>query len=366
MLKALIVTPDFPPALGGIQTLVHRLARHVRNIEIRVVTLDAPGAARFDREQPFAVLRVPWRTRGRRVAIAALSAAAIREAIAHRPDVVLSAHIVASPAAAAIRRCRSIPAVQYLYGKEISARPRLARYAIDNAAASIAISRYTRELALATGARRAGLTLIPPGVDLPSGSAATRPANGTPRFISIARLEERYKGHDVVMRAMPLILARVPEAEWVIVGDGPLRGQLERLADSHRVSSRVRFVGAVPDEERDRWLAQAALLAMPSRLPARGAASEGFGIVYLEAGVRGIPVVAGNVAGALDAVVDGETGVLVDPDDHVAVAGAIASLLENPARARELGRGGREQAEGLAWPLIAERVSGVLHEVAGR
>ena len=79
----------------------------------------------------------------------------------------LSAHIVTSPAAAAIRRCRSIPAVQYVYGKEINARPRLAKYAIDNAAASIAISRYTRDLALATGARERRVTLIPPGVDLP-------------------------------------------------------------------------------------------------------------------------------------------------------------------------------------------------------
>ena len=190
--------------------------------------------------------------------------------------------------------------------------------------------------------------------------------NGTPQFITIARLEDRYKGHDVVMRAMPLILARVPQAEWIIVGDGPLRGHLERLAAIHGVSSRVRFVGAVPDEERDRCLDQAALLAMPSRLPARGTAGEGFGIVYLEAGARGIPVVAGKVAGALDAVIDGETGVLVDPDDHVAVASAIASLLEDPARARELGRGGRAHAEGLAWPLIAERVSSVLHETARR
>jgi phosphatidylinositol alpha-1,6-mannosyltransferase len=77
-----------------------------------------------------------------------------------------------------------------------------------------------------------------------------------------------------------------------------------------------------------------------------------------------VPVIAGNVAGAVDAVIDGQTGVLVDPDDHVAVGDAIASLLEDPARARRLGQGGRAHAEALAWPRIAARVEDVLYGVA--
>jgi phosphatidylinositol alpha-1,6-mannosyltransferase len=366
VLKTLVVTPDFPPALGGIQTLIHRLVRHSRKLDIRVVTLDSPGARQFDRGQPLYVRRAPYLRRWRPVSIGILNAMALREAFAFGPDVVLSAHIVTSPAAAAISRCLSIPVVQYLYGKEIGAKPRLTRFALDNAAAGIAISRYTRDLAVATGAHPHRLALIPPGVDPvdPASEPSAGPWTPRPTFVSIARLEDRYKGHDVVMRAMPLILARVPEAKWVIVGDGPLRAHLERLSAVHGVTSHVRFVGAVSDEERDTWLGRSALLAMPSRLPARGAAGEGFGIVYLEAGVRGVPVIAGNVAGAVDAVIDGQTGVLVDPDDHVAVGDAIASLLEDPARARRLGQGGRAHAEALAWPRIAARVEDVLHGVA--
>jgi phosphatidylinositol alpha-1,6-mannosyltransferase len=101
---------------------------------------------------------------------------------------------------------------------------------------------------------------------------------------------------------------------------------------------------------------------MPSRLPGPGRAGEGFGIVYLEAGAHGKPVLAGNVAGALDAVIDGETGLLVDPTDPLAVGEAIIRLLLDTELASRLGRGGAERARSLAWPVIVERVQAVLLE----
>ncbi len=101
---------------------------------------------------------------------------------------------------------------------------------------------------------------------------------------------------------------------------------------------------------------------MPSRLPAGGFAGEGFGIVYLEAGVFAKPVVAGNVGGALDAVIDGETGLLVDPDDPLAVAQAITTLLSDRQLAQRLGAGGAARAREFSWPLIVDRVEGALLE----
>jgi phosphatidylinositol alpha-1,6-mannosyltransferase len=103
---------------------------------------------------------------------------------------------------------------------------------------------------------------------------------------------------------------------------------------------------------------------MPSRLPARGLAGEGFGIVYLEANARGLPVVAGGVAGALDAVVDGETGLLVDAGDHFAVAEAVSSLLLDPDRARAIGEAGVQHARRFTWPEIAGRVEELCKQVA--
>jgi phosphatidylinositol alpha-1,6-mannosyltransferase len=153
--------------------------------------------------------------------------------------------------------------------------------------------------------------------------------------------------------------------EWVVIGDGPLRLELERLARDEGVGDVARFLGQVPDEQRDEWLRRTDLLAMPSRLPGGELAGEGFGIVYLEAGAHGKPVVAGNVAGARDAVIDGETGLLVDPTDERAVADAITRLLLDRELARRLGEGGARRARELTWPRIAQRVEAVLFEALG-
>src|SRR3954469_21950960 len=152
-----------------------------------------------------------------------------------------------------------------------------------------------------------------------------------------------------MVRALPLIRARIPDAEWVVVGDGPLRLEIGRLAASNGVEAAVRLCGSVTDDERDAWYEPSHVFAMPSRLPP-GSAGEGFGIVYLEAGVRGVPSVAGNVGGALDAVKDGETGRLVDPTSHLEVADAITDLLADAPRRRAMGHAASEFAARFAWP----------------
>jgi phosphatidyl-myo-inositol dimannoside synthase len=391
--RLLVMTPDFPPARGGIQVLAHRLAAGMRGFQTRVVALDSPGAGRFDASSGVATRRV---RAGRRLGAggrnAALDAAALGEALRFRPQLVLSAHIVCAPAAACVRGALGARTVQYFYAKEIPNRPRLAAFAARRADATIAVSSYTAGLLAAIGVPAGGVNLIPPGVDLPSDlapglpsglvsdppfgpapdlssdSAPERPSDpaprpaGRPSFVTIARLEDRYKGHDVLIRALGQVRARVPDVEWIVIGDGPLRPGLEAQARSCGVAGAVRFLGSVSDERRDEWLRRADLLAMPSRLPGGGLAGEGFGIVYLEAGACSKPVLAGNVAGALDAVADGESGLLVDPTDPRAVAEGIVRLLLDPELARRLGRGGAARAREHAWPAIARRVEALLLE----
>jgi phosphatidylinositol alpha-1,6-mannosyltransferase len=351
--RVLVLTPDFPPAPGGIQLLVHRIVRHADRLRMRVVTVDSPGARGFDATSGLDVQRVGLGA-GRRLAVATLNARALGEAGRFRPAAVLSGHIVTAPAAALIAAALRIPLVQYLHAAEVRGRPRLATFAMRRADATVAVSAYTRELAVANGAAPARVHRILPGVDLPEPDAAERAER--PTILTIARLSERYKGHDVMLRALPLIRARVPDVEWVVVGDGPLRAGLERIAACQALQGNVRFVGAVSDGERDRWLRRAHVFTMPSRLPAGGFAGEGFGIVYLEAAAHEVPVVAGNVGGALDAVLHDQTGVLVDPSDHVALAAAIADLLLDPSRAQALGAAGARRARELAWPAVARRV----------
>jgi phosphatidyl-myo-inositol dimannoside synthase len=359
--RLLVLTPDFPPGPGGIQVLAQRLADGIEGFQTRVLALDAPGAAQFDSGRPQAVRRIGARRLPRSGRTALLNAAALREAILFGPDVTLCIHMVASPAAAAIRRVLGVPTLQYFYAEEIGARPRLAAFAVAQADEVIAISSYTAGLVTATGATPASMRLIPPGVDIPA-DPTPEPAE-RPTILTIARMEERYKGHDVLVRALALVRAKVPDVQWVVLGDGSLRPAVEALARSYGVADSIRFLGSVSDEQRDSWLRRTHLLAMPSRLPAGGFAGEGFGIVYLEAGAYGRPVVAGNVGGALDAIVDGVTGLLVDPLEELAVAEAITSLLLDPELAQRLGSTGQLRAQGFAWPLIVARVEAVLLEL---
>lgn len=355
-LRVLTITPDYPPAVGGIQLLVHRVVTHFTRLQTRVVTI---GPGPLDGSED-GVVRVP-KTRSHRVEVALMNAIAIREAYRFRPDVVFAAHIVATPAAAAISRRLGVPSVLYVYGKEVGASPAVARFGVRHSDAIVAISSYARSLALEAGADANRIHVIPPGVDL------TEPAGGQrrerPTILTVARLEDRYKGHDTLVRALPLVRARIPDVQWVVIGDGQLRSEIAELADAHDVASSVVMLGGVGNEERNAWLDRAHVFAMPSRLPAGKAAGEGFGIVYLEAGVHGLPVVAGNVGGAVDAVVDGETGLLVDPTSSVAVADALTELLLDRGRARRMGEAGKAWARRFDWAPIAARVEDVLHGV---
>ncbi len=358
--RLLLLTPDYPPAHGGIQLMAHRLAAGIEGFETKVVALDCVGAREFDARAGLQVRRVPTDARLRGARNAPLNAFALLEALRVRPDVTLSLHLVASPAAAVIRRMLGARTVQIFHANEIGGKPRLAAFAAREADVVIAVSAYTAGLIAATGVANVTTRLIPPGVDLP---ADARPLpSERPTIVTVARLTHHYKGHDVLLRALALVRERVPDVELTVIGDGPLRAELEALARSLGVADSARFLGAVPDEERNLWLRRADVFAMPSRLPGDGLAGEGFGIVFMEAAAYGKPVVAGNVGGALDAVLDGETGLLVDPTDPVAVGEAIAMLLLDQELARRLGAAGARRAPSFAWPVIVERVEAVLLE----
>lgn len=359
--RLLVLTPDFPPAPGGIQALTHRLAAGIEGFDVRVLTCDAPGATSFDAGSGLRTRRVRVDNRPGPLRLGALNAAAVSEALRFSPDAILSAHIVVSPAAVAVRRLLGAPAMQYFHANEIGGKPRLAAFAARQADVVVAVSAYTAQLIAATGAAPRDLRIIPPGVDLPIDLVSEQADR--PTVLTIARLRDSYKGHDVLIHALALVRSKVGDVELVVIGDGPLRGELERLADSLGLTNAVRFLGAVSDRQRNSWLRSAHVFAMPSRLPVDGLAGEGFGIVYMEAAAYSKPVLAGNVAGALDAVADGVSGLLVDPTDAQAVADALTRLLLDRELAQRLGRAGAQRARSFAWPLIAARVQAVLLEL---
>ena len=336
--KVLLVTPDYPPQVGGIQVLMERLSTNMPGIEFRVLTLGAPGDAEFDAASPVDVRRVASVDGDRRVAGLALNAASIREVLAFRPDAILSGHIVASLGVLAVKRVLRVPLIQYVHADELRSRPSLGRRAVGTADRTIAVSAYTRDLVLSIGADPARVQVIHPGVDLPPTVERERALE--PTLLTVARIQLPYKGHDVMVRAMPLIRDAVPGARWVVCGDGAFAPTVRAMVADSGLDDAVDLLGLVPDAERDAWFRRADLFCMPSRVPPGGVGGEGFGIAYMEAAARGLASIGGNVTGAADAIRDGETGLLVDPGDHVAVAEAAISLLLDRERAIADGDGG--------------------------
>jgi phosphatidylinositol alpha-1,6-mannosyltransferase len=361
--EVLIVTPDFPPRTGGIQTLVHGLALSLERYEPRVVTLGSGHYRRFDRAQPFRVDRVPTRPGLRKASLVALNLDGVRKAVQRRPSAILSAHIVTGPGAIVARRALGVPVVQYVHAQELNRRPRLARRVLERVDATIAVSAHSRSLVNALGVFQ-NVHIVHPGVEALDEDACFD-GDREPAIVVVSRLEERYKGHDVLLRAFALVRTRVPSAHLHVVGDGRLRRELEALGRDLGVSDVVTFHGVVSDEERDAVMRRASVFAMLSRVDG-GGAGEGFGLVYVEAGRHRLPVVAGRAAGALDAVVDGVTGKLVEPEDYVAAADAIASLLSDPREARRMGEAGQSWARAHSWHRTAVGVESVLDEVVGR
>jgi phosphatidylinositol alpha-1,6-mannosyltransferase len=333
------------------------LATHATGWSIRVVTLDHGDAISVQAPAPpVPTRRVAKTTRLRRASVARLNLATLRAGLDWRPDAVVSGHLATSPGAILLARLLDIPTVQYAYAKELADRPGLGRFAITRSAATIVLSEHAANMARHVGADAAHLHVVAPGVDV---AERAHDGGGPPTILTVARLADRYKGFDVMLRAMPLICARVPAVRWVVIGDGPLRSELERTARAWELEDSVVFCGQVSDDELDGWFGRSHVFAMPSRLPA-GGGGEGYGLVYLEAAARGLPCVAGDAGASAEAVVDGETGLVVDATDHVQVAGALVELLSHPDRAARLGAAGQERARTLSWERMAKTLESVL------
>jgi phosphatidylinositol alpha-1,6-mannosyltransferase len=209
---------------------------------------------------------------------------------------------------------------------------------------------------------------LPPGVDEKtfhpgSGGDAVRERLGLadrPVVVCVSRLVRR-KGQDTLIEAMPQVLRAVPDAVLLIVGGGPYRADLEKLAAARGVTEAVRFTGPVTWEELPAHYGAGDVFAMPCRTRRRGLDVEGLGIVYLEASATGLPVVAGDSGGAPDAVLDGETGWVVPGGDPGKTAGRLVELLRDPQLRTRMGtRGRRWVEERWRWDLIAERLRELL------
>jgi phosphatidylinositol alpha-1,6-mannosyltransferase len=359
-MKVLLVTPSYPPFHGGFQLLAQRLAETWPGVPPTVITVGGRPELEYDRTRLANVIRVPPAPAGGMpVTMTVVALRTLARAAHVRPDIVISMHLSASPAAIALRAA-GVPFIQYAYGTELRLRPRLARLAFSTANRIVVISRYTRDLAESLGAPSAKIDVIEPGVDTPRPADVARATR--PTVVTVARLDDVHKGHDVMLDAIGIVRRQIADVHWLVIGDGRLRPGLEARAADLGLAAHVTFLGRLTDRERDHRLASAHVFAMPSRIDPGGSV-EGYGIAYVEASALGLPVVGGDIAGSRDAVRQGETGILVDPTDSSAVAAALAGLLGDPARRERMGEAGRRKAAAQAWPLMAAQVEAVARRV---
>jgi phosphatidylinositol alpha-1,6-mannosyltransferase len=372
--RTLVVTNDFPPRVGGVQQYVFNVVRHLPPDRVAVVAPNWPGWREHDAALPFPVYRFPptflWPTG--ELARKVRSVARETEA-----EVVLFGHgLPLGLLGPGIART-GLPYVVATHGAEywFALLPGLAgalRRATSRASRVLAVSRFTGRVVRTAVPSRVPVSLLPPGVDTErfrpdlSGQDIRR-SHGLgerPLVVCVSRLVPR-KGQDVLIRAMPRILRRVPDAALLLVGGGPDRARLEGLAAAAPRGSVV-FAGEVPDAELPPHYAAADVFAMPCRSRLAGLEVEGFGIVFLEAAAAGRPVVAGDSGGAAEAVVDGETGLVVDGRHEDAVVEVVAAVLADPVRAAAMGKAGRARVERrFAWPRLTETLARWLCEAAG-
>jgi phosphatidyl-myo-inositol dimannoside synthase len=261
-------------------------------------------------------------------------------AITHRPiNFVFCSHLNMAPLAAVIARVLNVPVWVQVYGidawRELSV---LQRRSVESATIVTSISRYTRRRLLQwVGIDPVRVKVLPctvrpqyrPGPK-PGYLIERHAANGKKVLMTVSRLasSERYKGHDQVIRTLPRLLAQHPDTIYLVVGDGDDRPRLESLAVECGVAINVQFTGSVPQEELPDYFRLADVFVMPS-------ASEGFGIVFLEAMATGVRVIGGSQDGSRDALCDGALGTLVDPENGEELASAILTALDDPARTED-------------------------------
>jgi len=373
-MRTLVITNDYPPRPGGIQSFVHSLAIRQPKGSVVVYAPAWHGAADFDARLPYPVARHP-------TSLMLPVPSVLRRArqIARAEDCTAVLFGAAAPLgllAGALRRDPGIERfVALTHGHEAGwAQLPGARSLLRRVGSGVDVVTYlgeytrSRIASALTSAAAAHMVQLPPGVDEGefrpgAGGAEVRDRLGLahrPVVVCVSRLVPR-KGQDTLIRSLPEIHRRVPETALLLVGGGPYHKRLEQMVDHAGLGRDVLFTGSVTWAQLPGYFDAGDIFAMPCRTRRGGLDVEGLGLVYLEASATGLPVVAGDSGGAPDAVIDGETGYVVDGRSPGQVAERIADLLDDPAKAQELGRRGRKWIErAWRWDLIAERLHGLL------
>ncbi|MBP6084109.1 MAG: glycosyltransferase family 4 protein [Candidatus Planktophila sp.] len=355
--KILLVTNDFGPRTGGIETFVIGLLERITGHEVTVFTSQQGETSEYDQQwlDKFGVRVI--RDRSKILLPSWRVTRAVKKVVAsHNIEIVVFG--AAAPLAlmsSALRKSGVKKIIALTHGHEVwwakifpfnLAIKRIGK-GVDHLTYLGEFTRQAISKAL-TDKSAKEMVKIAPGIDTahfipqPDGMQKRKELGLQDKkiIISVGRLVHR-KGQDKLIEAMPEVLRKIPNAHLLIVGEGPYKNHLEKLVNKLSLKENITFAGRIMYDRLPSYLSAADLFAMPSRSRFFGLEVEGLGIVYLEASACGIPVLAGNSGGAPDAVLEGVTGFCVDGTNVAEIASAVIEICSDAERASHMGAAGR-------------------------
>jgi phosphatidylinositol alpha-1,6-mannosyltransferase len=377
--KILIITNDFGPRTGGIETFVIGLIERIKGQEVIVFTSAQGDTSEYDQNwlNEFGIQVIRDRSK---ILLPSMRVTKRAKEIVRLHNIEVIVFGAAAPLALmapALRKSGVKKVIALTHGHEVwwaKIFPfNLAMKRIGSGVDHLTyLGEFTRNAIAQSLTKKSAdaMVKIAPGIDtahfIPQPDSMhkriTLGLENKKIIISVGRLVHR-KGQDKLIEAMPQILQKVPNAHLLLVGEGPYRSHLEKLANKLSMNHNITFAGRILYNNLPSYLSAADLFAMPSRARFFGLEVEGLGIVYLEASACGIPVVAGKSGGATDAVIEGVTGLCVDGTDINQIANAVIDICGDAKRASNMGAAGRNWiVDQWRWEIWSKEFNSLLAE----
>jgi phosphatidylinositol alpha-1,6-mannosyltransferase len=374
--KTFLITNDLGPRAGGIESFVLGLLERADKNSVVILTSSQSKSKEFDQELFEKYGAIVIRDRSKILLPT--------PRVAHKAIKIMKQHQAitiwfgaAAPLALLAKRLRNAGAtniVALTHGHEVWwAKIPLFHQAISKIYKDVDsltyLGEFTKNAMLPAIADKSKLVKIAPGIDVDHFAPSDidlkliekHKLQNRRVIVCVGRLVHR-KGQDKLIEAMPQVLKKFPDAVLLLVGEGPIRSMLDKLIRHHGLEHNVIFTGRIKFEELPKYIQLGEVFAMPSRDRFFGLEVEGLGIVYLEASACGVPVIVGKSGGAPDAVIDNQTGLIVDGTNPKEISDAICKLLDNKDLAMQMGRNGRQWVvENWRWQIWSEKFNALLN-----
>ncbi len=369
--KTLLITIDFPPKKGGVANYLSNLSDNLPNDKIIVLANNYLETQSFDSKQKYKIIRADlyyknfwprW-----------LKTFYIAKKIIKKEGIeqVIISHIIPMGYIAVLL---NLPfhiifhGYDILLAKQSTWKKMWLRKILNKSKHIIVNSNFTKELILQEDIKSEKITIVHPCTDILNRDLKSTETELIRQeleltdkkiLISVGRIIPR-KGFDKVIEALPKVTQKYPDLIYLIIGDGEYKNHLDQLAQKLKVRGNLIFLKDVSDSNLPCYYQLADIFIMPSRIENKTDV-EGFGIVYLEANAFAKPVIAGDSGGIKDAVIDNQTGILVNPENVQGISNAILDLFDNPAKMNKLGEQGKKRVETeFLWPIQISKLKNIL------